>query len=347
MKISNLFPNRAIKLFAWTHLIIFITSFCSCVDTSPDYSCTNFKNSITISGPSSASAGILTFTVIYDLCNDYSGGTLTFHSQIGFDGKKEHRTLSNLTGSEIFQREFSTAGKYVIWAEVEGNSKSRLSDEYPLVITGISTSKHFKVIQLQMKGYPLWPVETNEGYNGTSKRDIAFSEGNTIIDIQKDYRNIPNTPDISTMQKLIEWTVIQADGNINNSPTYDLDQNIAIVCSIINCPNYEGFNLTESDHGFNHQKYGGLPAMAYVLADRINNVYANSFDYARAMTGVGIHELGHARGIDGDDGTSTGLIPSCTVGASTCVMHSPYYVTWFTNPEFCANHKDFISNVNW
>jgi hypothetical protein len=91
-----------------------------------------------------------------------------------------------------------------------------------------------------------------------------------------------------------------------------------------------------------------IPAFCYILHGHINKIYTSAFDRARAIVGVSVHELGHARGIEGDD---PNLSPSHGPAGSTrtdrCIMHA---VTDLTNSGACRYyeaHAAYLSGISW
>jgi len=103
--------------------------------------------------------------------------------------------------------------------------------------------------------------------------------------------------------------------------------------------------IDENTHGFTWQRDDQLPAMAYIRYDKIRTSYTVAYDFTRAANGVAIHELGHARGIGGDDPNINP--PHGGNNADICVMHSPYNINWFSNTVFCSNHIQFINSIIW
>lgn len=221
------------------------------------------------------------------------------------------------------------------------------SNQLPITIE----YKKFRLIQLQMVNNNLWPSYTSgsTNYNGIQKRNEAFGDANTVIRIIQNISNLSTQVDFSSKLKLLYWTIQNAGGNTSNPPYYSLDRDVAILCAVVNIPNNidPTYPYSDDDHGFTWRRDNQLPSMAYIRYDKIKLSYSAPYDFARAATGVSIHELGHSRGIAGDDPLGGLIPPHGGNNSSVCTMRSPYNISWFINPVFCDDHIIFLKTVTW
>lgn len=236
---------------------------------------------------------------------------------------------------------------YVIYAEVRSSNTQnytvrKTSPAYSLDIS----FKKFNIIQLAMTGDNLWPDYPANNYFGYKQRDAAFGDANTVINVAYNYSNLPIT-NLATPELLVQWTINNSGGNYNHPPYFDLDRDVAIICGVENIPNniYLDPPLDDYTHGFTWPRSDQAPAMSWIRYDKIRMFYTAAYDFTRAATGAAIHELGHARGIRGDDPNITP--PHGGSNIDVCVMHSPYDINWFTNTIFCGDHIQFINNITW
>ncbi len=254
---------------------------------------------------------------------------------------------SSVTDNVSFPINNPSPTTYTVYAELRSSNYPPYSTLKTSSIYSVEISfKKFNIIQLAMTGDNLWPNYSSNNYIGYKQRDAAFGDANTVVNVVHNYSNL-STADLSTAVRLIEWTINKSGGNYNNPPYFDLDPNIAIICGVENIPNNIDVSppLDDNTHGFTWSRTDQVPAMSWIRYDKIRTSYTADYDFTRAATGTAIHELGHARGIRGDDPNINP--PHGGSNIDVCVMHSPYDINWFTNTVFCSNHIQFIKNITW
>jgi|GEM_PF-5683959 len=196
---------------------------------------------------------------------------------------------------------------YIVSAEI------RKSDGTTVVAHSLGTSitvsyQVYNIIQLQMTNDNLFPNYTDNSqginYNGYQQLNSAFGDANTEINIKNNIQNFSTQVDFSSSIKLQIWTITNAGGDPNNYNSYGLGNNLAIICGVENIPNSIDAvtpSLTDLTDGFTWMRSENSPPFAYVRYDRIRANFSDTYSQIREMTGVAIHELGHARGINHDD----------------------------------------------
>ena len=76
-----------------------------------------------------------------------------------------------------------------------------------------------------------------------------------------------------------------------------------------------------------------MPPISVLLYSRMRADYGAQYDAVREEVGCGIHELGHATGILGDDNDPGGIIPPHSgTNEANCVMHT-------------GNQPDILTNI--
>ncbi len=257
------------------------------------------------------------------------------------------------TASYIFSETNNSGTIYNVKAEFkECSSCTTIIGETNSITIKVDYSK-FRIIQLQMTGDNLWPnfIDNEEEiyYYGYNERMKAFGDANTFINIQ----NIPNLSTqitFYTTQQLLEWTIDNAGGDHTNINGYGLNKDVAIICGVENIPNdITGLNTTLDNlvTGFHMGRTELLPAMAWIRFDKIRLRYPDLWEFVRAVNGTTLHEMGHARGIQGDDPIGGLIPPHGGTNSDKCIMRSPYNVGWFISPVFCYEHLEFLKDITW
>lgn len=210
--------------------------------------------------------------------------------------------------------------------------------------------KKFNIIQLAMTGDDLWPNYYANNYYGYKKRDEAFGDANTVINVTKRITNIPSKI-FENQQDLFDWTVTKAGGDVN-APGYGLDQNVAIVYGIEDITAYPGpLGLTF----FRGERNGEtVPARTYTFMQVIRDKGYDDEKTVVLINGTTIHELGHARGIHSDENNINP--PHSGADISNCIMWSATLPPTPNPPEqranlyvpyFCQGHLEFLKNIDW
>lgn len=216
--------------------------------------------------------------------------------------------------------------------------------------------KNFKIIQLQMVNNNLWSSYTsgNTNYNGIQKRNEAFGDALTHFKVINTISNLTSQI-IENSSDLFRWTVLNAGGNLNASD-YGLDQDVSIVCGIDDA---DYTYIPQGVYGFAYHR--GLrdnkpvPSRTYTLYKRIRE--SGYSDEKKVVIGVGvtIHELGHARGIRGDEfspippHSDDDIRKNCIMwpGSFPPTPNPPEERANLYSPYFCRGHREFIQNITW
>lgn len=240
---------------------------------------------------------------------------------------------------------------YHIWAEFDpiaagDNIQSNHKSE-------IISFKKFRIIQLHMVNDNLWPYYSSGTtiYNGGQKLNEAFRDAGVLIKVTSNKTGLSNTTgpdglpiDFSSTEKLFRWAVMTEYGPSMTG----VDPKVTILSGIDDIPtsllpNPTGqvtTGWTVSDPGHT------TPQISFVLYSRIRNAYASSvYDQVRVISGTGIHELGHAFGITGDDPNI--LPPHGENNQADCTMKIGHYPSNYNNCVFCDSHKVYFTNQNW
>lgn len=330
---------------------------CNChTPIAEDFSCEKRPVTLRILDfPGSVKVGTVFFNVEYQLCKDYFDKKIWLQvsqTEGGYYLGYTECKWEDYQGELLVHHYFPKPGRYAVNVLVgtESNKNMKRSGTYYVQVEASDCpSTDFKIIQLAMEDDELWPNDLTHSYLGETKRDNAFADANIHLCITNNYEDLSKAVDangeqnnFSERDKAEGWAYRWAYGPDYLSNISRINPKITLLCSID-----DGTFEPEPAAGvcILPDIYHTVPPICFLFNNRINNVARNEYDKVRLITGVALHELGHALGIIGD---AENIIPPHSGDfVSTCIMQPNNSADSYTNPKFCTGHKNYLSNQTW
>jgi hypothetical protein len=343
-------------------IILFIAiAYWGCGNTSTlaDVNCSNTSAKIyfTSDNPTLGSTGIAAnFKIHYILCADYASGYIQLIAYNTDNGTSALSFKYYFPGSPtevdyIFPYYFTTSGHYTMDARLYKSDGVNYihTDGTKINING-GTQNTFKIKELAMAGDDLWLNDNTNGYIGVNKRNQAWATANTVFSSENPITGLDVTNCITSLNDLYSWTLTNAYGNPIPG---NIHPEITIICGIDDID--KNVFLNDDPLTIMARNIPGdatFPPRAYILNSRIRDHYSlthtppwTEYDRIRYTVGSAIHELGHCRGIMGDDIYNNIAPKHSGENSDNCLMRTPNDAQTFTNPVFCAGHIFYLQGI--
>lgn len=263
--------------------------------------------------------------------------------------------INSLTGSTVITHYFTEAGTFYVYATINGKDVKPVQSVPNTYIVAATTKKEYKInfVEKTSSNYSntnfdniLFPSCESSQYYGWIKAFEAFDKadnklkmvayhqkvGNFNFDFTKtgvlteEQKQDPNIPIPINHNSVIQWASKAAGGDLSK-PLMGLDPYTSIICAMDNVP-FEtgGFGYTEQPLKDATGAFQA-PTYSFVFYDDYRKIFTIPAEFIAAVTGGGIHELGHARG----------NLKHCQ--ESNCIMLETLTQTQNNNPAFCDPHK--------
>jgi hypothetical protein len=213
----------------------------------------------------------------------------------------------------------------------------------------------YKLYEIELIGTRLfWNQVYTDQFGNVKSYDMrtltekAFNGSGTALRYVNRFSSVIGPTMFYNLIDLMNWTAAAAGVPYVNFQWTVRDTALLASISDLDNSGFASWGIDDGTAGFAQQRDLGGPAMCWVIDENIKaaSTFNGTLDMLTYAVGTGCtitHELGHGRGITGDDASTNP--PHGGTRSSTCIMRYAGRDVW--NQHFCWNHEDYLYQQRW